>query len=259
MNTQVELLPHCPVHQRGRHRRVDAAGEGADRAAAPTWAHRGDLASTTLSVVQVPRSPACRAGSDRGSRCRARYGAPRGATGRRPGRARCPRTPPPGSSPSRRAQSKPGGASETESPWDIQTLWVVGHVGQERPGGAPPRRGSARTPTPVCTTSRRGRRHGLEAVADAEDRDARSNTAESTHGAPSGVHRLGPPDRIAAGRLAMIAATDAVCGMIYENTRALRTRRAMSWAYWAPKSMTMTGSWESVTEGKRTRPRPRAA
>jgi hypothetical protein len=32
-----------------------------------------------------------------------------------------------------------------------------------------------------------------------------------------------------------------VCGTTSENTRASRIRRAISWAYCAPKSMTNTG------------------
>ena len=48
---------------------------------------------------------------------------------------------------------------------------------------------------------------------------------------------------IAFGRRATISSTVAVCGMISEYTRASRTRRAISWAYCAPKSITSTRSW----------------
>lgn len=74
-----------------------------------------------------------------------------------------------------------------------------------------------------------------------------ANSAGSTVGAPGAYTDCGPPDStIAAGRFAMICSTVAVCGMISEKTRASRTRRAISCAYWAPKSMTMTRSWEST-------------
>src|SRR5882757_5488116 len=47
---------------------------------------------------------------------------------------------------------------------------------------------------------------------------------------------------IARGRLASISATGMVEGTISLYTRASRTRRAMSWAYCAPKSTTRTVS-----------------
>ena len=46
---------------------------------------------------------------------------------------------------------------------------------------------------------------------------------------------------MAAGSLASICSTVNVWGTISEYTFASRTRRAMSWAYCAPKSTTMTG------------------
>src|SRR4051812_33374373 len=63
---------------------------------------------------------------------------------------------------------------------------------------------------------------------------------------------------IAAGSRSSIAATGMVWGTISEYTRASRTRRAMSWAYWAPKSTTRTRSWSVVTGHPTQRgPRPR--
>src|SRR3954470_13165957 len=63
---------------------------------------------------------------------------------------------------------------------------------------------------------------------------------------------------IAFGRRASSSATGVVCGTISEYTRASRTRRAMSWAYWAPKSTTRTRSWSVVTGHPIQRgPRPR--
>ena len=61
--------------------------------------------------------------------------------------------------------------------------------------------------------------HRLEAVADAEDRDARSNRAGSTCGALSAYTLDGPPDStMAAGSLATSSATVAVCGTTSEYT-----------------------------------------
>src|ERR1700712_1792582 len=49
---------------------------------------------------------------------------------------------------------------------------------------------------------------------------------------------------IAAGDLASMSFADIDDGTISEYTAASRTRRAISWAYWAPKSTTRTG-WAS--------------
>src|SRR6187200_2444514 len=46
---------------------------------------------------------------------------------------------------------------------------------------------------------------------------------------------------IAAGSLASISATGIECGTTSLKQLASRTRRAISWAYWAPKSTTSTG------------------
>ena len=46
---------------------------------------------------------------------------------------------------------------------------------------------------------------------------------------------------MARGFLALISSMVAVCAMTSEKTRASRTRRAINWAYWAPKSTTKTG------------------
>src|SRR3981081_4025600 len=69
-----------------------------------------------------------------------------------------------------------------------------------------------------------------------------STRAGSIEGAPSVYTLDGPPDRmIAAGLFASISSTVAVCGTTSEYTWASRTRRALSWAYSAPKSTTRTG------------------
>src|SRR5690242_12951843 len=78
-------------------------------------------------------------------------------------------------------------------------------------------------------------------------------------GAPSAYTDEGPPERmIAAGRLASISATGMVDGTISLYTRASRTRRAMSWAYWAPKSTTSTvsGAGGGAGEGTEATGRP---
>src|SRR5690606_18218085 len=73
-----------------------------------------------------------------------------------------------------------------------------------------------------------------------------SNSAGSTPGAPSAYTLDGPPERmIAAGLLASTCDAEHVCGTISEYTFASRTRRAMSWAYCAPKSTTRTGPMPS--------------
>ena len=62
-----------------------------------------------------------------------------------------------------------------------------------------------------------------------------SKSAGSVPGASSAYTEAGPPERmIAAGSLASMSFTLIVCGTISEYTLASRTRRAISWAYWAP-------------------------
>src|SRR5918996_3705387 len=69
-----------------------------------------------------------------------------------------------------------------------------------------------------------------------------SNRPGSIEGAPSSYTEAGPPDRISpAGRRLARSADVTSWGTISEYTCASRTRRAISWAYWAPKSTTRTG------------------
>src|SRR5450432_3004747 len=77
-----------------------------------------------------------------------------------------------------------------------------------------------------------------------------SNSDASIDGAPSAYTDDGPPERItAAGLRATMSSTDIVCGTISLYTSASRTRRAISWAYCAPKSTTSTvGPVGSLTE-----------
>src|ERR1700734_2599982 len=70
-----------------------------------------------------------------------------------------------------------------------------------------------------------------------------SNSPAGAAGGPSAYTDAGPPDRmIAFGFLASISGTGIVDGTISEYTWHSRTRRAMSWAYCAPKSTTRTVS-----------------
>src|ERR1017187_7454722 len=72
---------------------------------------------------------------------------------------------------------------------------------------------------------------------------SRSGGPGGAGGAPSAYTDAGPPDRmIAAGFLARISAAGMVQGTISEYTWHSRTRRAISCAYWAPKSTTRTVS-----------------
>lgn len=85
-------------------------------------------------------------------------------------------------------------------------------------------------------------RHGLEAVADAENRDIQIEYAgiELRRALFVDARRTtGEHDR--PGLRPLISSTLAECGITSENTRASRTRRAISCAYCAPKSMTRTG------------------
>src|SRR5437660_11058788 len=62
-------------------------------------------------------------------------------------------------------------------------------------------------------------------------------------GAPAAYTEAGPPDRMTAlGRRARICAVGMLDGTISECTWHSLTRRAMSCAYWAPKSTTRTVS-----------------
>src|SRR5581483_6752321 len=77
------------------------------------------------------------------------------------------------------------------------------------------------------------------------------NTPGSTEGAPGSYTEAGPPERISpAGRRALSSAAVRSCGTISEYTRHSRTRRAMSCAYWAPRSRTRTGRASESPAGR---------
>src|SRR3954453_10660992 len=68
-----------------------------------------------------------------------------------------------------------------------------------------------------------------------------SKSPGSTCGAPGAYTLDGPPERTtAAGLRARISSAGTLQGTISEYTPASRRRRAMSWAYCAPKSTTRT-------------------
>src|SRR5699024_2047969 len=70
----------------------------------------------------------------------------------------------------------------------------------------------------------------------------RSTTLASKFGAASSLTLEGPPEStMASGFFAANSDAGASWAMISEYRPASRMRRAMSWAYWAPKSTTRTG------------------
>src|SRR3954471_4868422 len=72
----------------------------------------------------------------------------------------------------------------------------------------------------------------------------------STRGAPSAYTDAGPPLRmIACGLRARIASGEIVWPTSSEYTRHSRTRRAISCAYWPPKSRTRTGRSSGTGNG----------
>src|SRR3954453_9474617 len=72
----------------------------------------------------------------------------------------------------------------------------------------------------------------------------------STRGAAAEYTDAGPPLRmIACGLRARIASGEIECPTSSENTRHSRTRRAISCAYWPPKSRTSTGRSSAVGNG----------
>src|SRR5262245_60656156 len=87
-------------------------------------------------------------------------------------------------------------------------------------------------------------RHELHAVTNAQDRDAGVEDCGVTNGRSLVRNALGPPDRMTpAGRLAWIASTGVSGAQISEKIDSSRSRRAINWVYWEPKSRTMMVSW----------------
>src|SRR3954447_12849493 len=70
-----------------------------------------------------------------------------------------------------------------------------------------------------------------------------SSSAGSSRGAPGAYTDAGPPERTRPfGRRRRTSSTPTVWGSSSENTPHSRTRRAISWEYWPPKSSTRTSS-----------------
>src|SRR4051812_31393766 len=75
-----------------------------------------------------------------------------------------------------------------------------------------------------------------------------SSSSVRSRGAPSAYTDAGPPERISPrGARRLISSTSIVCGSSSLKTPHSRTRRAISWEYWPPKSRTSTSS-ERVAE-----------
>src|SRR5436190_1902357 len=78
-----------------------------------------------------------------------------------------------------------------------------------------------------------------------------ASSAGSSRGAPGAYTDDGPPDRISPfGARRLTSSTPTWCGSSSLNTPSSRTRRAMSWEYWPPKSSTTTSSaatWRSTS------------
>ena len=145
----------------------------------------------------------------------------------------------------RAVTAKPGGAAVHVSPCDIHTCCRPGSP----PSSTPPGRQvdsavAPYSPTRCARPAAQAGHHQLESVADAEHRDARPAAARPARaGRPAAYTEAGPPDRMMAlGLRASISAAGMVAGTISEYTWHSRTRRAISWAYWAPKSTTRTVS-----------------
>src|SRR3954453_1828253 len=70
-----------------------------------------------------------------------------------------------------------------------------------------------------------------------------SSSSARRRGAPSAYTEAGPPERISPrGARRLISSTSTVCGSSSLKTPHSRTRRAISWEYWPPKSRTSPSS-----------------
>ncbi len=71
----------------------------------------------------------------------------------------------------------------------------------------------------------------------------RSNSPVAGIGAPSASTDIGPPERMMPfGAKALISASGRSGRWISQYTPSSRTRRAISWVYWLPKSRMRTFS-----------------
>src|SRR3954447_24830748 len=70
-----------------------------------------------------------------------------------------------------------------------------------------------------------------------------SSSSVRSRGGPSAWTEAGPPERISPrGARRLISSMSIVCGSSSLKTPHSRTRRAISWEYWPPKSRTSTSS-----------------
>ena len=212
----------------------------------PTWARmRGDLLVDHRGHRPRGRQrrPA-RAGTAAARPSRRASGRPRDGTARRRSAGRRP----PGRRPARSSvaavATKPSGTSVMASKWLIHTSWTSGASSGSSSESAVRRSlarpYSPRIPRPTVAAELLGDQLG--AVADAEHRDAEvvdGRVERSAHRrrGRSWDRRTGSARR---GRRSATSAAVMRWGTISEYTASSRTRRAISWAYWAPKSTTRT-------------------
>ena len=140
---------------------------------------------------------------------------------------------------------KPVGRSVIASKWLIHTSWTSGaSSGSSSDGAVAAQLGPAVLAAhPAADGAAELLGDQLGAVADAEDRDPEVVDRRVERRRTVDVHALRSAGRIsAAGRRSLTSAAVMRLGTISEYTSSSRTRRAMSWAYCAPKSTTSTAS-----------------
>ena len=227
---------------------VDSAGEAADRA------RLADLGANRLDLLVDHRGRrpalACsrrsRAGSGSAPRSRAGCGRPRGGTGCRRARARCPRSRRPATPGWRRAPRTPAAARRRCRGGSSST---AARPAARRAAAPPPSRSvsSARPNSPAGACSTRPPElvdHQLHAVTDAEHRDAELEQLGPQRRRVVGVDRGGAAgeDERAAGSRCSIWSIGMSWGSSSLKTPHSRMRRAISCEYWPPKSRTRTSS-----------------
>ena len=144
----------------------------------------------------------------------------------------------------RRRGDEPGGRGgdrvEVAHPHVVHVGGVVGqHAATGRCGAAWPGRTRRACPARRCRRAAgrsAGRRSRCRGSGCRGRRSPGRASARPRRGRSSGR----PTGSSAAGRRAATSAAVIGCGTISEYTASSRTRRAMSWAYWAPKSTTRT-------------------
>ena len=131
------------------------------------------------------------------------------------------------------------------SKWLIQTSWTSGASSGSRSDGRVAAQLGPAVLAAHAPPDRAAELLGdqLGAVADAEDRHAEVVDGRVERRRALDVDALRAAGQHQRRRLALaISAAVMRFGTISENTWSSRTRRAISWAYWAPKSTTSTTS-----------------